>query len=159
MTVLKKIGQDIAGQMPAVPGLLDGLKGENTPCVILATYGNRHYDETLAQVKRILGEQGFRCAGAAAVITPRHFCPYLGGGSPGREGHHRSGAVCPGCEGEAGGRELGGSRRARQPQSSAQARCAGEEGPGLGHLPGLRHLRQGLPHRGHGPEDPYVGGR
>ena len=51
-----------AGQMPAVPGLLDGLKGENTPCVILATYGNRHYDETLAQVKRILGEQGFRCA-------------------------------------------------------------------------------------------------
>lgn len=71
-----------AGQMPAVPGLLDGLKGENTPCVILATYGNRHYDETLAQVKRILGEQGFRCAGAAAVITPHIFAPTLGEGRP-----------------------------------------------------------------------------
>lgn len=71
-----------AGQMPAVPGLLDGLKGENTPCVILATYGNRHYDDTLAQVKRILGEQGFRCAGAATVITPHIFAPSLGMGRP-----------------------------------------------------------------------------
>ena len=44
-----------AGQHPAVPGLLDGLKGENTPCVILATYGNRHYDDTLAQMKREMG--------------------------------------------------------------------------------------------------------
>ena len=33
-----------AGQIPAVPGLLDGLKGDNTPCILLATYGNRHYD-------------------------------------------------------------------------------------------------------------------
>lgn len=74
-----------AGQMPAVPGLLDGLKGENTPCVILATYGNRHYDDTLAQVKRILGEQGFRCAGAAAVITPHIFAPSLGMGRPDEE--------------------------------------------------------------------------
>ena len=71
-----------AGQMPAVPGLLDGLRGENTPCVILATYGNRHYDDTLAQVKRILGEQGFRCVGAAAVITPHIFAPTLGAGRP-----------------------------------------------------------------------------
>ncbi len=31
-----------AGQIPAVPGLLDGLKGDNTPCILLATYGNRH---------------------------------------------------------------------------------------------------------------------
>lgn len=74
-----------AGQMPAVPGLLDGLKGEDTPCVILATYGNRHYDDTLAQVKRILGEQGFRCAGAAAVITPHIFAPSLGMGRPDEE--------------------------------------------------------------------------
>ena len=65
-----------AGQMPAVPGLLDGLKGENT------TYGNRHYDDTLAQVKHLLGEQGFRCAGAAAVITPHIFAPTLGEGRP-----------------------------------------------------------------------------
>ena len=59
-----------AGQMPAVPGLLDGLKGNGTPCVVVATYGNRHYDDTLAQVQRLMEERGFRCVGAAAVITP-----------------------------------------------------------------------------------------
>ena len=71
-----------AGQHPAVPGLLDGLKGDNTPCVILATYGNRHYDDALAQMKREMGERGFRCVGAAAVITPHIFAPTLGVGRP-----------------------------------------------------------------------------
>ncbi len=74
-----------AGQRPAVPGLLDGLKGENTPCVILATYGNRHYDDALAQMKREMGERGFRCVGAAAVITPHIFAPTLGVGRPDEE--------------------------------------------------------------------------
>ena len=74
-----------AGQHPAVPGLLDGLKGNNTPCVILATYGNRHYDDALAQMKREMGERGFRCVGAAAVITPHIFAPTLGVGRPDEE--------------------------------------------------------------------------
>ena len=74
-----------AGQRPAVPGLLDGLKGDNTPCVLLAAYGNRHYDDTLAQMKREMGERGFRCAGAAAVITPHIFAPALGVGRPDAE--------------------------------------------------------------------------
>ena len=63
-----------AGQMPAVPGLLDGLKGENTPCVILATYGNRHYDETLAQVS---ASWGSRASGAPELrrSSPPTFLP------------------------------------------------------------------------------------
>lgn len=71
-----------AGQRPAVPGLLDGLEGDGTPCVLLATYGNRDYDDALAQMKREMGERGFRCAGAAAVITPHIFAPTLGVGRP-----------------------------------------------------------------------------
>lgn len=71
-----------AGQIPAVPGLLDGLKGENTPCVLVATYGNRHYDNALAQMKRLMEARGFRCVGAAAVITPHIFAPTLGVGRP-----------------------------------------------------------------------------
>ena len=71
-----------AGQIPAVPGLLDGLRGEDTPCVLVAAYGNRHYDDALAQMKRLMGERGFRCAGAAAVITPHIFAPTLGVGRP-----------------------------------------------------------------------------
>ena len=57
-----------AGQIPAVPGLLDGLKGDNTPCVLLATYGNRHYDNALAQMKRLMEARGFRCVGALSLI-------------------------------------------------------------------------------------------
>ena len=68
-----------SGQIPAVPGLLDGLKGDNTPCVLLATYGNRHYDNALAQMKRLMEARGFRCVGAAAVVTP-HWDTCLGCG-------------------------------------------------------------------------------
>ena len=71
-----------AGQIPAVEGLLDGVSGQNTPCVLLATYGNRHYDDALAQMQRMLNEKGFRCVGGAAVITPHIFAPELGAGRP-----------------------------------------------------------------------------
>ena len=74
-----------AGQRPAVPGLLDGLAGEETPCLLVATYGNRHYDDALAQMRRELGERGFRCVGAAAVVTPHIFAPTLGVGRPDQE--------------------------------------------------------------------------
>ena len=71
-----------AGQIPAVPGLLDGLTGDGTPCILIAAYGNRHYDDALAQMKRLMGERGFRCAGAAALVTPHVFAPTLGAGRP-----------------------------------------------------------------------------
>jgi len=71
-----------AGRIPAVEGLLDGLSGRNNPCVLLATYGNRHYDEALAQMHRLVQKRGFRCVGAAAVITPHIFAPDLGKGRP-----------------------------------------------------------------------------
>lgn len=71
-----------AGQIPAVEGLLDGLSGQNTACVLLATYGNRHYDDALAQLQKNMAQRGFRCVGAAAVITPHIFAPTLGAGRP-----------------------------------------------------------------------------
>jgi len=71
-----------AGRVPAVEGLLDGLTGQNTPCVLLAAYGNRHYDDALAQMQKKMEERGFRCVGVAAVITPHVFAPELGAGRP-----------------------------------------------------------------------------
>ncbi len=71
-----------AGQIPAVPGLLDGLRGEETPCVLAAAYGNRHYDNALAQMKKEMNARGFRCAAGAAVVTPHVFAPTLGAGRP-----------------------------------------------------------------------------
>ena len=71
-----------AGQIPAVPGLLDGLSGNETPCIIVAAYGNRHYDNALAQIKKEVEARGFRCAAGAAVVTPHTFAPTLGAGRP-----------------------------------------------------------------------------
>jgi len=71
-----------AGLIPDVPGLLDGLHGQDTPCVLAAAYGNRHYDNAPAQMKEQLARRGFRCAAAAAVITPHIFAPTLGAGRP-----------------------------------------------------------------------------
>lgn len=44
------------------------LKGNNTPCIILATYGNRHYDNALTEMTSLLSKNGFIIYGAAAMI-------------------------------------------------------------------------------------------
>lgn len=74
-----------ADTIPDVPGLLDGLHGENTPCVIVAAYGNCKYGDALAQTKKLMGERGFRCAAGIAVITPHVFAPVLGSERPDAE--------------------------------------------------------------------------
>lgn len=71
--------------IPAVPGLLDGLHGEDTPCVLVAAYGNCKYGDALAQMNALLKKQGFRCAGGAAVITPHILAPTLGTDRPDSE--------------------------------------------------------------------------
>lgn len=141
-----------AGQIPAVPGLLDGLKGDNTPCVLLATYGNRHYDNALAQMKRLMEARGFRCVGAAAVVTPHIFAPDPGGGTPGTARTWRSWAAFAQDVKDRLASGAGGQRgAARRPGAARPPRRPGEEGPGLGHLPGLRLLRPGVP-----PPGPWI---
>lgn len=71
-----------AGQMPQVQGLWRNLRGNDTPCIILACYGNRHYDDTLAQMQQILETRGFIVIGAAAPVIPHIFSPVLGAGRP-----------------------------------------------------------------------------
>lgn len=48
-------------------------KGTRTPAVIVASYGNRHYDDALVQMQDILSAQGFLPQGAAAVIGRHTF--------------------------------------------------------------------------------------
>lgn len=71
-----------AGQLPPVDGLLSNLKGNNTPCIIVATYGNRHYDDTLAQMNELLCNQGFKPIGAMACVIPHIFSSRLGSNRP-----------------------------------------------------------------------------
>lgn len=74
------------GQLPVTEeSLFANLQGEGTPCVILAAYGNRHYDDTLAQMKERLECRGFICIGAAAPVIPHIYSPVLGKDRPDEE--------------------------------------------------------------------------
>lgn len=73
------------GQLPPVEGLFENLHGNQTPCILLACYGNRHYDDTLAQMKEILTRQGFLCIGAAACVIPHIFSEKIAAGRPNEE--------------------------------------------------------------------------
>lgn len=58
-----------AGRIPMVAApRLEGLKGNGTPCILAATYGNRHYDDALAEMEDIAKANGFVVKGAAALI-------------------------------------------------------------------------------------------
>lgn len=50
---------------------LEMVSGANTPAILVAVYGNRHYDNALAQMRDIAVGQGFAPASAAAFIA-RH---------------------------------------------------------------------------------------
>lgn len=70
------------GQLPPVERLFENLHGNQTPCVLLTGYGNRHYDDTLAQMKNIMIRQGFICIGAIACIVPHIFSEKVAAGRP-----------------------------------------------------------------------------
>ena len=58
-----------AGRIPMIAApRLEGLKGNGTPCIMAATYGNRHYDDALAEMEDIAVSNGFVVKGAAALI-------------------------------------------------------------------------------------------
>lgn len=71
-----------AGRIPPVDNLYKNIKGNNTPCVILTCYGNRNYDDAIAQFKEMLNKQGFVCIGAIACIIPHIYSDKLGKGRP-----------------------------------------------------------------------------
>lgn len=70
------------GQLPRVRGLFSNLRGSRTPCILLAAYGNRAYEDTLAQLKQQLEAQGFVCIAAAACVTPHTYSPIVGANRP-----------------------------------------------------------------------------
>lgn len=70
---------------PRVEGLFGQLRGQGGPCVILAAYGNRDYENALAAAARQMMKQGFVCVGGIAPITPHVSAPSLGAGRPDEE--------------------------------------------------------------------------
>lgn len=58
-----------AGRIPMVAApRLEGLIGHATPCILVATYGNRHYEDALTEMEDISKAHGFLVKGAAALI-------------------------------------------------------------------------------------------
>jgi len=58
-----------AGRIPEVAmKRLITFKGNQTPCILVASYGNRHYDDALLELKDMAERNGFIVKGAAAVI-------------------------------------------------------------------------------------------
>lgn len=47
---------------------IEGIKGEDTPCIITVTYGNRDYDDALLELSDFVKARGFVPIAAAALI-------------------------------------------------------------------------------------------
>lgn len=61
---------------------LSNIKGQNTPAVILVSFGNRAYDDTLAELKDIVTQNGFIVIAAIAAVTQHSIMPEYGTGRP-----------------------------------------------------------------------------
>lgn len=74
------------GRVPRVAAeRLRQLQGNQTPALLVVTYGNRAYEDTLKELKDILERQGFACIGAMTVITEHSIVPQIGAGRPTKE--------------------------------------------------------------------------
>lgn len=71
-----------AGKIPAAPGLFENIKGDGTPCVVVATYGNREAENCNAQMAKLAADRGFVVIGAIKIITPHIFGARAGHSRP-----------------------------------------------------------------------------
>lgn len=64
---------------------LQDIRGQETPCILIASYGNRDYGKSLSQMERILLQRGFVPVGAAAFSSQHCMSPAVNHGSPTEE--------------------------------------------------------------------------
>ena len=75
-----------AGRVPAMTAeRLRRFKGDRTPAVVVAVYGNRHYDDAVLELHDIMTEQGFRTVSAGAFIAQHSIFPKVGAARPDAE--------------------------------------------------------------------------
>jgi ferredoxin len=71
------------GRIPLVAlPFLESLRGNSTPCILLGVYGNRHFDDFLAELEDLARSRGFLPVAAAAFIGEHSFSADLAGGRP-----------------------------------------------------------------------------
>lgn len=64
---------------------IENLKGKDTPCILIATYGNRDFDDALVEAEDIMSERGFIIVGRRAVVGTHSFSRDIAPGRPNRE--------------------------------------------------------------------------
>lgn len=75
-----------AGRVPALLNdTLASIKAEGTLMVPVVVYGNRHYDDSLLELKDILEAKGAKCIAAAAFIGEHSYTRKVGSGRPDAE--------------------------------------------------------------------------
>ena len=63
-----------SGRVPAVATQrLSAIKGDQTPAVVVAVYGNRAFDDTLLELHDIVEKQGFKVIAGASFIGEHSF--------------------------------------------------------------------------------------
>ena len=70
---------------PLLVPFLRGLSGNGARAVALSVYGNRDYDDALAETRDLLEEAGFAVSAAAAFIGEHSYSAKVGGGRPDRD--------------------------------------------------------------------------
>ncbi|WP_028044297.1 EFR1 family ferrodoxin [Candidatus Stoquefichus massiliensis] len=58
------------------------MKGHQTPAIIVVTYGNRAYEDTLLELKNIVTDNGFICIGAMGIVCEHSIIHEFGKGRP-----------------------------------------------------------------------------
>lgn len=58
------------------------LQGHDTPAIIVAVYGNRHYDDALVQMRGLLEERGFTVVAGAAFVARHSIFPSVAADRP-----------------------------------------------------------------------------
>lgn len=73
-----------AGRLPnkIAPDFRSGLRGEGTPAVPVVLFGNRSYDNALAELWSVLMNNGFHPVAAGAFVGRHAFTDKLGEGRP-----------------------------------------------------------------------------
>lgn len=72
-----------AGRIPAICAeQLKHLKGDGTPAIIVAVYGNRAYDDALVEMQDIVTENGFVVVAAGAFIAEHSIFTQVAQGRP-----------------------------------------------------------------------------
>ena len=73
-----------AGRLPnkTLDFVTRNLRGDNTPILLVAVYGGRHFDNALSEMALIARQNGFRPVAAAAVVARHVFSKTLSAGRP-----------------------------------------------------------------------------